>query len=284
MGRSAHEGLVDQWGEVFGYPGLYVVDGAAMPGPVGPNPALTIAATANRTVEHVLERPAPRRASDLDEEETRVAADGPTEGRSVAFTEQMKGYLALGESDPMTGWRQARQLNHRFMFELTITVPDVERFIDAGDHPGTAEGYVRCDLLGGHLPVEKGWFNLFVETDKADTRQMRYRLWLRDLAQAPVTMYGYKEVRNDPGLDLWADTSTLYITLLKGHIPPGEEGPVLGAGMLRILPGDFAKQVTTFRADGRGRVRAIGQFSVHFAKSLIESYGPKPKARRGEPR
>jgi cholesterol oxidase len=48
MGRSPEEGVVDEWGEVFGYPGLTIADGAAMPGPVGPNPSLTIAALADR--------------------------------------------------------------------------------------------------------------------------------------------------------------------------------------------------------------------------------------------
>ena len=59
----------------------------------------------------------------------------------------------------------------------------------------TAVGWVRCELLGGRLPVERGWFNLFVTTAAADTREMRYRLWLRDLAAAPVTLYGFKAVR-----------------------------------------------------------------------------------------
>ena len=44
MGRSEHEGVVDGYGEAFGYPGLYVADGSVMPGPVGANPSLTIAA------------------------------------------------------------------------------------------------------------------------------------------------------------------------------------------------------------------------------------------------
>jgi cholesterol oxidase len=51
MGRHAGEGVVDDRGEVFGYPGLFVVDGAALPGPVGPNPSLTIAAVAHRGAE-----------------------------------------------------------------------------------------------------------------------------------------------------------------------------------------------------------------------------------------
>jgi cholesterol oxidase len=48
MGRSPEEGVVDEWGEVFGYPGFTIADGAVMPGPVGPNPSLTIAALADR--------------------------------------------------------------------------------------------------------------------------------------------------------------------------------------------------------------------------------------------
>ncbi|MFD0852661.1 GMC oxidoreductase, partial [Actinomadura adrarensis] len=41
MGRDPIEGVCDAFGEVFGFPGLYIADGAAMPGPVGPNPSLT---------------------------------------------------------------------------------------------------------------------------------------------------------------------------------------------------------------------------------------------------
>lgn len=54
MGRNVDEGVVDQWGESFRHPGLYVLDGSAMPGPVGPNPSLTIAAFADRAVDHLL--------------------------------------------------------------------------------------------------------------------------------------------------------------------------------------------------------------------------------------
>ena len=48
MGRSVDEGVVDSYGEVFGYPGFTIADGSVMPGPVGPNPSLTIAALADR--------------------------------------------------------------------------------------------------------------------------------------------------------------------------------------------------------------------------------------------
>jgi cholesterol oxidase len=48
MGRDASTGVVDSEGQVFGYPGLIVADGSVMPGPVGANPSLTIAALADR--------------------------------------------------------------------------------------------------------------------------------------------------------------------------------------------------------------------------------------------
>ena len=56
MGRDAAEGVVDAWGEVFGHPGLYVADGSVMPGTVGPNPSLTIAALADRCADRIIER------------------------------------------------------------------------------------------------------------------------------------------------------------------------------------------------------------------------------------
>jgi cholesterol oxidase len=55
MGRHADEGVVDAYGQVFNYPGLYVVDGSVMPGSVGPNPALTIAALADRFADRIIE-------------------------------------------------------------------------------------------------------------------------------------------------------------------------------------------------------------------------------------
>jgi len=54
MGDSPRDGVVDGHGQVFGHPGLYVLDGAALAGPLGVGPALTIAAFADRAIQHVL--------------------------------------------------------------------------------------------------------------------------------------------------------------------------------------------------------------------------------------
>jgi cholesterol oxidase len=54
MGRNEDEGVVDSYGRVFNHPGLLVVDGSILPGPVGPNPSTTIAAVAHRAADQVL--------------------------------------------------------------------------------------------------------------------------------------------------------------------------------------------------------------------------------------
>jgi cholesterol oxidase len=54
MGRSKETGVVDRDGKVFGAGNLFVADGSVMPGPVGPNPALTIAALADRFADAML--------------------------------------------------------------------------------------------------------------------------------------------------------------------------------------------------------------------------------------
>ncbi len=53
MAAGKEKGVVDPNCEVFGYPGLFIADGSVMPGPVGPNPSLTIAAIADRAAIHL---------------------------------------------------------------------------------------------------------------------------------------------------------------------------------------------------------------------------------------
>jgi cholesterol oxidase len=64
MGATDEDGVVNEWGEVFGYlDSLYVMDGSLMPGAIGPNPALTIAAVAHRASRHLLEQALARGAA-----------------------------------------------------------------------------------------------------------------------------------------------------------------------------------------------------------------------------
>jgi cholesterol oxidase len=55
IGANAEEGVIDPQHEVYGYPGMYVVDASTIPANVGVNPALTITAMAERAMSQVVE-------------------------------------------------------------------------------------------------------------------------------------------------------------------------------------------------------------------------------------
>ncbi len=57
MGASADEGVIDRDHRVFGYPGLYVIDGSAVSANPGVNPSLTITALAERAMSKVPSAP-----------------------------------------------------------------------------------------------------------------------------------------------------------------------------------------------------------------------------------
>lgn len=283
MGRSARDGVADGFGEVFGFPGLHVLDGSLLPGPVGANPSLTIAAVADRACTRILETaalPAQRSPIRLPVDPPPPAVRGP-HATSLSFTEQMKGFVALDAADPAEGERLGRQLGQRLMFRLTITAPDVDAFVHDPEHLGTAEGYVECDLLGGRLPVERGWFNLFVAGDDARQRRMLYRLWFRDAGGNALTFTGEKDVVDDAGLDVWRDTSTLSVRILAGHVLPPQDAAArsVAAGVITIRVPDFLQQLTTFRTEGPDGAGAMASFGRLFLGELWEVYG----SRIGEP-
>ncbi len=200
---------------------------------------------------------------------------------TVRFTEEMLGHVTFGESDFARGSQPDRDGSGAFMFHLTIEVQDIKSFSHDPLRPATAVGYIKSDALGGKLPVEQGWFNLFVDVAPG-TKHMLYRLWFRDSVGHPLTMTGFKVVKNDAGFDVWKDTTTLFTRVLRGHVPEGsdETADLVASGIIKIRARDFAKQLTTFRSSGPGvgaQAGALGKFGTIFVGQLAEAYLRKGK-------
>lgn len=198
---------------------------------------------------------------------------------SVRFTEEMLGHVTFGELDFARGAQPERDGSTPFKFHLTIEVPDIEAFGSDPLRPATATGWIQADAFGGKLPVEQGWFNLFVDVEPG-VKHMLYRLWFRDGVGNPLTMTGYKLVADDAGFDVWKDTTTLFTRVLQGHVAEDgdEAATVLAAGIIIIRIRDFAKQLTTFRSGGPGLGQQLGalvKFGVIFVKQLAEVYLPR---------
>ncbi|MGH4020700.1 MAG: GMC family oxidoreductase N-terminal domain-containing protein [Pseudonocardiaceae bacterium] len=283
MGTDASRGVVDHKGQVFAgtdgtdvHDGLYVCDGAIVPRSIGVNPLFTISALAERCCELM----AADRNWSIDYSLPSVPPDHHTQIRpGVGFTERMQGFFStkVTDDDYQRGHDQGQADGSEFAFTFTIVIDDLDRFLSDESREARIVGTVEAPVLAAEpLTATGGVLNLLV-TDAADpdTRRMRYRTTLTSRQGTEFFLDGVKIVRDDLGFDMVADTTTLFITVHEGG---DENGPVLGTGILRIRPTDFAKQATTMRAIGVStlpqRVAAVGRFGNYFARSLMEIYGP----------
>jgi predicted acylesterase/phospholipase RssA len=196
----------------------------------------------------------------------------------LSFTEEMKGFVSPGQADYDTAAHEGKRAGGALMFHLTITTEDVDRFVTHPEHEARAEGYIRCEAFGGERPVEQGTFNLFVDQADPARKVMLYRLYFRDGAGQPLTLSGFKDIKEDPDTDVWADTTTLFTHVLRGHVPAAAEASaeVVATGILRIFLLDFLEQLTTFRTEGPSlaeRATGLGRFLRLFLGKLWDVYG-----------
>jgi cholesterol oxidase len=133
-------------------------------------------------------------------------------GKVLTFTEQMKGYVTCSPD----------RLAFALTLRLDITVPNASRFVTDPRHTGEASGILRCDALGGELPIEAGSMRLLWSERSPAFKLMQYHLPFESASSKPFTLSGLKRVRDEPGCDLWVDTSTLFISVVEGHVPVAE--------------------------------------------------------------
>jgi hypothetical protein len=80
-------------------------------------------------------------------------------------------------------------------------------------------------------------------------------------------------VRDDPGFDLWEDTTTLRVQLHKGK---DKTGPVAGAGVLKLSKAELFNLLRTLHAidarDAAEKFNLIANFGSFFLGELWDSY------------
>jgi len=293
MAETSDRGVTGPNGEVHNYPGLFVLDGAALPAATGVNPSHTIAAVAERNLELFIQRlpgkpgwHSPQFALKtpvVDPLSSIVVPAGgtmPSQTQSVGiqFTETMKGYVAKGWSPPddyAGADASGKASDVRMEFVLTITMPDLQAFLASADHPGVAVGKVTVAGFTppAGAPVSNGAFNLFVASDGPNSRKMLYALPFTGADGKPYLLDGFKDVRDHGNFDVWGSTSTLYTVIREGST---RSGNIVATGIMKILIPDFMRQLTTFRALGTNdpieKDKALSEFGTMFFGSLWEVF------------
>ncbi len=285
--------VTDASGLAAGCRGLYVMDAAAFPSPVGVNPSATIAAVAEYKVKrfiraHVDPRWEPWRFEDarswasgrresLDPLSSETTPSPPPASRPVGieFDEVMRGQIALGEGSlPISTCMHA-------------TISDLGRFLDLhrSGQPQMIQltGSVAIGSEPRHFELgDKSHLRLFRTVGDgtgAEWRTMEYALWWEDAegdgGRHAYRLEGQKNLRDESGtFDLWEDSTTLIFKVLRdGQI-------VWPRGILRTPAHEFFEmQLPSFRAtnttDPARQSWALAAFGKFFFGHLVDTYVPE---------
>jgi hypothetical protein len=197
-------------------------------------------------------------------------------GRTVMFRESWAGPFSLGAKDPEEGAQRGESAGTTMTLEVAVEIHDLDRFVREVDHTGPLCGYVTFDGSGGRLPVAGGTFNVFAPAPvgRPDDRVCAYDLSFGD-DRRPYRLSGRRELRDDPGIDVWRDLSTMFVTLHDGTDP---DDPAIGAGVLRADAGDLRRTITSVHVVGADslaeRIDTAADFGRFVLGRLWETYGP----------
>jgi hypothetical protein len=192
----------------------------------------------------------------------------------LSFRETMTGGFALGASDPEAGRQQGERAGEELTIHATVLIRDLDRFLDDPKHKGGLSGTIDFPPFGSAMPASTGTFNLFSPGETSRFKLMVYEL---GFAHGGKSYYlaGRKEVRNDPGFDLWKDTTTLFTRL---HAGSDAGGPVVGAGTLSLGVGALIRMLGTVQVMNAGtpakKAEALMRFGRFFLGELWDTYGP----------
>jgi cholesterol oxidase len=254
---------------------LFVADGSVLPDSVGVNPLYTISLIAERIAAHIAER------EDLAEP-ARVPEAAPYTPLSVGFefSEEMTGFVTTSVTNAKTEKEyrdaavKAQKEDSPLGFRLTMLIDDLKHFIEHEDHEARAEGVVDSKQFGPSMRVTRGLFNLFVNAAEPDTKNMLYRLRFVGKDAQRYLLDGFKIVRDDPGIDLWADNTTLYTSIRSGW---SADGAILAQGVLHINVPGFLSLLGSMTVKNSPSLletaKAKGDFGRFFLGSLWETYG-----------
>lgn len=289
MADAPDGGVVDADGRVFGYPGLFVLDGGVLPAAVGVNPSQTIAAVAERGIERAI-----RRRPGLERWQAPEAADAPrgfvpedaVVPSPLGLAVRTRGAAALRFRETMRGACVVAGAERAVRVELTIAVDDVGAFVADPAHRARATG--RVHVAGLTAPagaaVEDGAFHLFPDeppttgAHASAVRTMRYALPFRAADGRPWVLRGIKHVRGRRAADLWRATTTLAVTLEPAEGDPGAHGPAehQATGTLRLGVPAVARLIASMRTPGprRRRDAVVGRwrFVRFFAGTVVGLY------------
>jgi cholesterol oxidase len=208
---------------------------------------------------------------------------------SIGFAEVMQGYVSAQATTFADGYAHGKANAHALALHVTVSINDLDTFLTEPQHAGTLSGHLVCPLLGGKCPVQSGSFRLLPDTADCDRKVMYYQVFARTPRGELLTLVGEKQVQHNAVLDLWQDTTTLYVNVFRGHIDPQKTTPAAlwATGIIRLDLIDFMRVLRSLRAtnsNGETSIEGLARFGGFFAGKLWDVYGPNVPAAPNQPK
>jgi hypothetical protein len=190
----------------------------------------------------------------------------------LSFRETMAGGFALGQIDPEPGRREGERTGTELAMHATVSIANLHKFLDEPGHPGSLSGTIDFPPFGIAIPATTGAFNLFSPGGQPQLKLMVYELAFTHDGK-PYYLAGRKEVRHEPGFDVWPDTTTLF-TRLHGGL--NAQAPVVGAGTLHLGIAALIRMLRTVEVVNAttvaARADALTRFGRFFLGELWDTY------------
>jgi cholesterol oxidase len=208
MGIDRTHGVTDEHGEVHGYRGLYVVDGAAVPSATGVNPSASILAMAERNVEQAIRSMLGDKRWEAPEMPDVIPAEVPEDQAMLLMSIQRRQRSGNGVRfrETMTGSLRVNGVSRATRLTLHAHIAGWSNFVHDPNHPISLSGTIDIAGLTTTRPAT-GTLELFPAPGDV---AMRYRLQTTQDNGEALILTGTKHQHRNP-LRLWSDLTTLRV-------------------------------------------------------------------------
>jgi choline dehydrogenase-like flavoprotein len=250
--------VTNEWGEVRGHKNLFINDGSLLPRPVGVNPSSTIAAVAERNIEHfvmTLNDSLPKTWRDdienarqwrKDQKNVSLEPPNPVQpitlqhpGVGFAFAEEMKGRIVRLDAEepselprpghhriPLAPFLNAEGRGEHHPprvagFRLDARVGDIGAFLNDEHHRVPLTGVLSLPedvITTGPIEVKIRSGSMALLVAAARDRRLMIYHLPFEIDGQHWTLIGQKEIQDDPGFDAWLDAATLYVELCRDTV------------------------------------------------------------------
>jgi len=198
----------------------------------------------------------------------------------VDFAEVMHGYVSAQATTFADGYAQGDVNGDALALHVSVAISDLDAFLTQSQHAGSLSGHIVCPLLGGLCPVQSGAFRLLPDTADRDRKVMYYQVVACTPQGEFFTFVGEKQVQHDAVLDLWHDTTTLYVNVFRGQVDPDKtaQAELWVTGIIGLDLSDFIRVLRTLRvtnSNGDASIEGLARFGGFFAGKLWDVYGPQ---------